>query len=94
MWIKVNKYRINLESLGSYYHMDGIYIRTFRFYIEGNMHEILVEISSQKVCEYLDMLYETGKYREDGMLVIDREFEERIKDVEFKTLDEFSTGSQ
>jgi hypothetical protein len=58
-------------------------------YSDNNMYSLWVK-SPNKICEYIDELYISGKYKDIGMLVIDKEFEEKLSGiVEFKTLDEF-----
>ena len=97
MWIKINNRRINLEEVCDYYITTNInepkswMNNVMYFYKKGCSESIQVTFknSAKKGCEYIDMLFISGKYKESGMLNIDKEFEEKLKDIEFKTLEEF-----
>ena len=94
MWIKIGHERINLEHIIKYVAYDTadgyegrkLYIQ---YKSDANITHVFTKGRAIKVCEYIDNLIISGKYKEVGMLVIDSEFEEKIKDIEFKTLEEF-----
>ena len=105
MWLKFGNHRINMDNVIRYYSSDSINDnekRIIYFHMdtpefsagqysrdEINKVTIFVYLSAEKVCEYLDNLIISKKDEDIGMLIIDKEFEERIKDVEFKTMEEF-----
>ena len=99
MWIKIGQHRINMDNVTRYYPNGENYKRDITFMMVGQepsygsgpngKFEARVNLSASKVCEYLDNLIISGKDEDTRMLVIDKEFEEHIKDVEFKTMEEF-----
>ena len=94
MWLKIRSQRINMDHVMSYSSFDKE-ISFFMSSVNGsgnyshNRIEVSVHLSASKICEYIDNLFISGQAEDKGMLVIDKEFEERIKDVEFKTMEEF-----
>jgi len=102
MWIKIGNDRIDMNHVIRY-DFDGIsdssHINFFMDtcmasagqYALSDINRIKVHVKSAKnLCKYLDDLILSGRIKDIPMLVVDKEFEEYIKGVEFKTLDEFS----
>ena len=89
MRIKIGSTTINMDVVVSYNYWKAPEDSEIRFWFENISMDVRTCLKAKNVCEYLDMLYLSGKDKEINFLLIDRKFEEGIADVEFKTLEEF-----